>query len=703
MSKFAFWPLAFGLIGLSALSARASDNVPRATELLRSLPIVFEPNTGRWASDVKFTARTSEYRVFLSARGVSFENAGHTISVSPLSANPKAELAGSSALPFRTNYILGARHDKWSAGVTNYAQVRYRSVYPGIDLVYYGSNRELEYDFIVQPGADPNRIRLKFDGIAHMTVTPAGDLVVGNGASRLTQRKPLIYQEEPGAGRREIRGAFQLLSKNVVGFLVGPYDRSRALTIDPVLTYASLLGGGSADAVTAAKIDRSGIVYLAGYVGNSDITAPENAYQTSNKGTSDIFIAKIDPSKSGAESLLYFTYLGGTGADLPTAMAIDGSGGVYLTGSTTSIDFPLAGAGPQNNLKGENTSDAFVLKLVTSFPGTEGLFYSTYLGGAGVDTGAGIAVDARGAFYITGSTRSEDFPVTSSAYQAIRWGAGDAFIAKIDPAESPSLVYSSYLGGEVLDDGRAIAVSPSGAVYMAGATFSLQFPLAGNSYRPESKGAGDIFVVQFDLTLSGEPSLIYGTYLGGTRLDDVRRIALDSADRVLLTGYTLSPDFQVTSDALQSQLAGISNTYITRLNLKAPRSEVLSYSTYFGGSSGDVAYDIATDAAGAVYVTGYTTSTDFPVTADALQRTGGGIDVFVSKIKLADSGPSALLYSTYLGLTGVHVGYGLAVAPDGTICVGGQTGARSIKSTEGSYQAGFAGGTSDGFVVVLGP
>jgi hypothetical protein len=700
MSKHAFWPLA--LIGLQALSA--NDAVPRATGLLRSLPMVFEPNTGRWAPEVKFTARANDYRVLLSARGAVFEAAQHTISVSPLNANPKAELSGASPLPFRTNYFLGSHKEDWRGGVTNYAQVRYRSVYPGIDLVYYGSNRQLEYDFIIHPGADPSRIRLKFDGIERISVTASGDLVVGTGASRLTQRKPVVYQEEPGSGRHEIRGVFKLLAKNVVGFSVESYDRSRALTIDPVLTYASLIGGGSADAVTAAKIDKSGIVYLAGYVGNSDITAPDTAYQTSNKGASDIFVAKIDPSKSGAASLLYFTYIGGTGADIPTAMAIDGSGTVYLTGSTTSTDFPLAGGGPQNTLSGQNTSDAFVLKLITTAPGTEGLFYSTYLGGAGVDFGSGIDVDARGAFYVTGSTRSEDFPVTGSAYQSIRWGAGDSFIVKIDPAASPTLVYSSYLGGEALDDGRAIAVSPSGAVYVAGATLSTQFPLAGNSYRPEGKGNGDIFVVQMDLTKSGEPSLVYGTYLGGTKLDDVRRIALDAADRVLLTGYTLSPDFQVTSDALQSQLAGIANTFITRLDLKAPRSSVLSYSTYFGGSGGDVAYDIATDASGAVYLTGYTTSADFPITKDALQpAAGGGIDVFVSKLKLADSGPSALLYSTYVGLTGIHVGYALAVSPDGKIVVGGQTSGRNIKATEGSFQAGFAGGPSDGFVLVLGP
>jgi hypothetical protein len=706
MFKLAFWPCALGIIGLQVVSADSA--IPRATALLRSMPIAFEPNAGRWDRGVKFTARAGDYRILLSGRGVVFQDSNHNFSVSPLHANPEAELSGDSPLPFRTSYFMGARPENWRKDVVNYSRVRYRAVYPGIDLVYYGSNRDLEYDFVVAPGADPNRIRLKFQGIDNMAVTADGDLVIRAGGARLVQRRPVVYQEQPGSPRREVHGKFKLLAKNVVGFTIAPYDRSIPLTIDPVLTYASLLGGSGGDAVVAAKIDKAGFVYLAGYVGNSDFVAVGDPYQAANKGGADIFVAKIDPNASGAASLVYFTYIGGSGQDIPTAMAIDGIGNVYVTGSTTSIDFPLAGTQPQSSLAGSTDAvlkqDAFVLKLFPAAGGADALYYGTYLGGGGLDIGTGIDVDANGAIYVIGSTRSTDFPVTTNAYQSIEWGPGDTFIAKIVPDSSTSLVYSSYLGGEALDEGRAIAVTPAGDVYLAAETQSATFPLAGNSYRFEGSGGGDIVVFRMDLTKSGVDSLLYTTYLGGTGLDDPRKLTLDAAGRVLLTGYTLSNDFEVTPDAYQSRLKGAANAFIVRLDLNAPRASALSYATYLGGSGGDVAYDIATDASGAVYVTGYTVSTDFPTTTDALQqKAGGGIDVFLTKLKLADPTAGALLYSTYLGSTGVHVGYGVAVTPDGNICVAGQTGARNISATSNSFQPSFAGGVSDGFVLLLSP
>src|SRR5439155_3675906 len=275
---------------------------------------------------------------------------------------------------FWTSYFLGNRKDEWRHAVVNYSRVRYTGVYPGIDLVYYGSGGDLEYDFIVLPGSDPNRIRLKFQGVERLSVNSAGDLVIRTAAGQLTQRHPVVYQTG-----REIQGRFKLLSKNVVGFAIEPYDRTASLTIDPVLTYASLLGGSGGDAVVAAKIDKSGFVYLAGYVGSSDFVAVGDPFQSSDKGGADIFVAKVDPNQSGAASLVYFTYIGGSGQDLPTAMAIDGLGNVYLTGSTTSIDFPLAGTQPQSSLAGGSDTavrqDAFALKLFPAAGGRDALYY----------------------------------------------------------------------------------------------------------------------------------------------------------------------------------------------------------------------------------------------------------------------------------------------------------------------------------------
>jgi hypothetical protein len=682
-----------------------------ASSILRGLPIAFEPNAGRWDAGVKFSARTGDYRLFLSAQGATLKTNqpdGKTVSISLVNSNPDPRISGLDPMPVRTNYFLGSKRSNWLAGVVNYARIRYQEVYPGVDLVYYGSGSELEYDFLVRPGADPGRIRLEFSGAGRVRITADGNLEVQTADARLVQRIPAVYQERAGMARKEIQGRFRLLSKNVAGFEIGDYDRSLPLTIDPALRYSSLIGGSGTDVVTAVKIDAAGKLYVAGYMSNAtDVTAPDNAFQTAASGGADIFVAKIDPAASGPASLLYLTFIGGSGNDIPYAMALDALGNVYLTGSTMSINFPLGGSTPSANLNtvsdGSITgvADAFVLKLQPAIAGLDAVQYSTFLGGKDEDVGTAIDVDGQGNVYVTGYTRSGDFQLTSSAYQSVRWGNQDAFVVKMNTSSASPLLYSSFLGGEVTDVGRSILVAPSGLVYIAANTFSENFPLAGSPFRFSPKGGGDIVVSQMDLTKSGLASLVYTTYLGGSGLDEVSRLALDSRGRVLLVGTTLSDDFPVTGNAVKASLTGIANVFVTRLDLAAPNDAVISYSTYLGGSGGDVAYDMAADTAGNVYVTGYTLSPDFPTTQDAAQPlSGGGIDVFLSKLSLADSVP-ALSYSTYIGKQGTNVGYAVAVAPDGTICIGGQAAIRSISATEGAFQDSSTGGVSDGFVMVL--
>ncbi len=239
-----------------------------------------------------------------------------------------------------------------------------------------------------------------------------------------------------------------------------------------------------------------------------------------------------------------------------------------------------------------------------------------------------------------------------------------------------------------------------GTVYFAGDTLSTQFPQAGAQYQPTFLGGGDIFIAHMDLTKFGVNSLLYSTYFGGSKLDAVRKMAFDSSGKLLLTGYTLSPDFPVTSDALQSTMTGPANVFVSRLDLTLPTSGAVLYGTYFGGTGGDVAYDIAVDAALNVYLTGYTLSLDFPVTPDALQNLNGGIDIFISELNITP-GKSSLVYSTYVGVDGINVGYGVAASSSGAIYAGGQSSADNIATTSNAAQTDFAGGQSDGFVLML--
>jgi hypothetical protein len=687
-----------------ALVCSSAGNAPdflRARQLMRDLPVRFEPNLGQWNPRVKYFAHAGDSRLLLTAREAVLAVGGREVALSLVHSNPAARISGLDPLAARGNYFVGRNHNQWRTDVPQYARVRYGGVYPGVDLIYYGSGDKLEYDLVLGPGADPHRIRMKFRGAERLAVTPDGDLLLSAGEAQLVQKKPVIYQENSAGVRQPVEGRYKLLGGNTVGVELAAYDHRRALTIDPVLVFSSLVGGGGSDAITGIKVDRNGMVWVVGYTSNGDLTASDSALQSATGGGTNLFLAKINPKGDFTNSLLYLTYIGGSGVDMPNAMTMDSAGSIYVAGGTTSTNFPLAGNVPQTTNAG--ATDAFFLKFDPTATGADQLFYSAVFGGADIDAAFGIDVDAAGRIYIIGTTRSQDFPTTGSAYQKILYGPQDAFVAQFDLTASPTRLYSTYLGGELQDTGRSIAVTPSGTVYLAGGTESTQFPQAGLQYRSALSGALDVWLAQMDLTQSGVNSLVYSTYLGGSDLDEPRKIAIDSTGKVLVTGYTVSADFPVTGDALQSANGGNADVFVTRVDFSKPPQSFVNYSTYLGGMHGDVAYDITSDAAGNIYVTGYTLSTDFPRTPDALVPTwGGGTDAFFAKINPARSGGS-LIYSTFLGSTGTHVGYGLAATADGTIYVGGLTSKQDVFVSSNASQVNYGGGLSDGFLVVMGP
>jgi hypothetical protein len=689
------------------------DLAVQARAALRTLPLHFEPNLGQWDSHVRFAARTGNYSLALKDAEATLVPVagGPSVSLSLAGANPAPRVEGIDPLPGRSQYFLGNRPRNWRTGVPQYGRVRYRDVYPGVDLVYYGQDARLEYDFLLQPGADPARIRMRFNGSSRISISPQGDLLLDTAAGQVVQKRPLIYQADARTGaRRAIAGRYRLLGKNMAGVVVGGYDRSQPLTIDPVLQYATLFGGAGADGVTAVRVDEKGFIYVAGYMTTSGFDSGGGT-QTALAGKTDGFVAKVDPNFGGPASLVYFTYLGGTDLDFINDMVLDAANRIYLTGSTLSTDFPSAGNAVQpahskvvtvTGLPNED-SDAFVTVLDLSQQGTNALVYSSYLGGQNTDEGRGIAVDAAGLIYVTGSTMSGDFPITASAFQNALWGSQDAFIAKIDPSTT-TLAYSSFLGGNDYDDGRSIVVTPDGMAYATGATLSEQYPWNGSVFHTTLQGP-DIWLAQVDTTKSGVASMPYVTYFGGSGWDEPEKLALDPQGKVWLTGFTLSPDFPVTADAFQPRPnSPWGQAFVTRLDIPAAPSALVLYSTYLGGTLADVALSLTVDANGMVYVTGYAMSPDFPTTPDGIQSGyPGGIDAFLTKLDPSKPSAQALVYSTFLGHIGIHFGQAVAVGSNGTIALGGLTGFQHIDTTDTGVQTTYAGGISDGFLVVLRP
>jgi hypothetical protein len=678
------------LLSVSCLGAATTSAQRQAATVLDRLPLRFEANQGQLNPDVRYVAHSGASVLRLTSRGPALTLGGHTVEMSFLGGNRAPRIEGVDPVATRTDYFLGER-ERWRASVPTFSRVRYSGVYPGIDLVYYGNKNELEYDLVLAPGADPRTIRMNFRGAESIHIADNGDLYVDG----LVQKRPVVYQDGP---RREIAGQYVLLGKNTVGVKVGAYDRSRQLVIDPVLTYLSYFGGVSTDRINCAKVVGNRL-FVAGQTTTVDLPATDSGYAQTSGGLVDIFVAVIDITPGSRFPVTYLSYLGGSNNDIPLAMDVDAKGVIYLGGSTTSTNFPLGGAVPQVN-GAATTMDGFVLQLYPDMGGKDALLFGTYLGGThGDDVVNGIAIGPDGMAYVIGTTKSDDFPLTDTAYQGVHWGPSDAFITKIDPVAG-KFIYSTYLGGEGNDDGRTILVDSKGLVYFGASTLSDNFPMAGFQVFGIRLGAQDAVMGVMDLTKSGEKSLVYATFFGGTGNDEIRAMSFDPKGNVIIAGYTLSKDLPVTGDAMQNKNNGGGDAFVAILNPSLPFTRGLLYSTYFGGAHGEVAYGVASDSKGNIYLAGYTLSSDLPIAGSAPQPDWGrGTDTFVTSFTPGVIGKGALNYSTFLGGGGIYVPTALSLGSDGSVYVVGYGGS-GLPITENANQPP-QGGATDGFIAVL--
>ncbi|PYS56663.1 MAG: hypothetical protein DMF74_28030, partial [Acidobacteria bacterium] len=696
-----------------------STMAARATEAYGNLPLRFEINQGQAAREVNFISRGNGYTLSLAPNETAFQlrsadvgpgNFGKGVfnpqsdirnprssllRMKLLGSNPTPRVAGLDRLPTRSNYFIGSDAKSWRTNIPNFSKVQYEQIYPGVNLDYYGNQRQLEYDFTVTPGADPATIKLGIDGANKVEIDDQGDLVLHTTSGIVRQRRPLIYQEVDGI-RQEICGGYALLKTQdtglqsqgsyLVAFRVGAYDRSRPLVIDPVLVYSTYLGGGGEEKGNAITVDAAGNAYVIGFTDSTNFPVANPRQASFGGPPQDVFVAKLNPAGTG---VVYATYLGGEGQDHGSGIAVDTAGNAYITGYTGSRNFPVANA-VQPTLHGSFNAfvaklDAFVAKLDAT---GANLAYSTYLGGTIGEFGSGITVDAAGNAYVTGVTTSTNFPTANALQPAFGGGLSDAFVTKLSPAGT-QLIYSTYLGGSGTDGATSIALDTTGNVHLTGVTSSTNFPLANPLQGTFGGGDLDAFVTKLNAVGT---QLIYSTYLGGGGSDRGFRLAVDRNGNSYVAGDTDSANFPVRGP-LQDFSGGGGDAFIAKFN----SAGVMSYGTYLGGTGLDGATALAVDAAGRAYVTGYTESANFPTVNPLPGSIAGGFNAFVTKLNAAGT---AIAYSTYLGGSGSDAGFGIAVDSSGSVYVLGQTDSRNFPTVNPS-QPNNAGGLFDLFISKL--
>lgn len=641
-----------------------------------NVPLYFIPNKGQVNETARFYAKTSRYTLWMTKQGLVFDTHQDASRLVFLEANREPEMAPVELTRHRVNYYKGSDRSKWHSGIQTSTAVLYKNVYKNVDLKVYGIEKQIEYDWVVKPGAGPGVIRFRYEGAQSTRIDEQGNLVIKTEFGELTHKKPVSYQLIDGK-KVDVDSQFRRIAKNIYGFNVESYDTVHPLIIDPVVVpdYSTYLGGSSNEYHGHIAVDNEGHVYLVGYTGSTNFPV-KNAYKDYKSGYYDAYLTKFDPS--GTE-LLFSTYFGGSSSEYFSALSIAPNGDIYIGGDTFSTNMPasynsysgskdgfiarfdssgnylegryLGGSSEdristiitdktnnvyiigwtrssnfptkdpfQSSLKGGIST--FIHKLKTDL---SGILYSTYLGGTGYDYGARIAVDEPGNIYVFGRTSSSDFPLKTPYQSSYGGGSYDAFIAKLKP-DGSGLVFSTFLGGNGSEYSEGFSLDKSGVIYIAGRTDSSDFPTK-NALQGYLKGGYDTFAAKIKPDGS---DLIYSTYLGGSADDQVTYCVVDDAGNLYLCGRTYCTDFP-TRNPFQATLAGSGDGFISAIT---PDGSDLLFSTYFGGSSDDFGYKLGMDGSGRLYLQGFTKSSDLPVKNAYQGYNGGQQDAFLVRFSL---------------------------------------------------------------------
>jgi len=691
------WTLGFlallALLAIQAVSV-AEPTADTATAAQRSAalqafdlsPAIFVENKGQWDESVRFGSDGRGVRVSFTDAGPVFQMLKNTgdkenpeIAQKVFSATfpgaNRVRPVGLDASATKVNYYIGNDSAKWHSDVPSFEKIMYKGLYEGVDLYTWGKRSGIKYEFHLAPGASWKDIVVRYEGIEGLSIDEKGALHVKTSLGEIVDEAPVVYQER-GGGRVAVASRFRLVDECSYGFeITGNVDASLPMVIDPSLEWSSYLGGSGEDQGYGIAVDSAGNCYLTGCTKSSDFPTAGGFDSSYGGGTNwgDAYVAMVTASGT----LAWSSYIGGAGDDYGNGIAVDAAGNCYLTGATYSLDFPTVG-GFDTSLGG--AEDAFVAKVTAS--GT--LAWSSYLGGSeNSDWGLGIAVDAAGNCYLTGCTWSSDFP-TASGFDTSLGGFCDAYVAQV--TTSGTFVWGSYLGGSSYDYGNGIAVDGAGNSYLTGETDSSDFPTTGGFDMGGGGWPGDAFLAK--VTASG--TLAWSSCLGGSDTDVGTRIAVDGAGNCYLSGWTSSSDFP-TSGGFDTSHGGQNDAFVA----KVTASGTLAWSSYLGSSGNDVSDGIAVDGAGNCYVTGFTSSSDFPTPGGFDTTHGGTYDAYVAKVTTS----GMLAWSSYLGGAGDDYGYGIAVDAAGTCYLTGKTGWSDFP-TAGGFDTSY-GGYYDAFVTKI--
>ena len=658
------------------------------------MPLYFIQNAGQVDSKFKFYEQGSAHATYFAADGVYLmlskvsaqqvvsadsqpfsakQRVSEMVKLTPLHAKLNPEIVAEAKQAGIVNYYIGSDPKAWREGLATYQSVRYSEIYPGIDVRYYGDNSQLVYDVIVKPGADPRQVQFEYEGIQNMQISATGDLEITLAQGNITQKKPFIYQDVDGQ-RVAVDGQFKLLAgereKHAYGFQIASYDTSRELVIDPTIVYSTYHGGTGTDVAYGVAVDSTGIAY---YTGSTTSPFPTTIGPAYAGGSTDAFVTR----RLASGAISWTTYFGGGGSDVGRAIALSSdatSAYVYVVGGTNSNNLPIGGDG-SHRATFAGGDDGFVVNFIAT-TGALGKIIG-YVGGTGSDYATGVVVtgaDPKDRIYVTGYTNSPTFPLFDGV-APLRvgrpiGGGYDAYMVEL-VADTPWIFqYVTHFGGAGDDYGNAIALGDAfpndiagwAKVVLTGSTASLNFPSSVTALNPDPLGSVDAFVTKLDTALAGASSIMLSTYLGGSGSDVGRGVAIDAASNIYVTGDTTIP--------------GATNAFVNKLNNTGSN---LLFTTSLGGSGSDVGYAIALDASNNMYVAGATTSTDFTAGWPASQSVygGGSTDGFVTRYGAAGN----ILYSTYLGGSGVDAAYSLAVNRIGASSDVTQTSVYAVGST----------------------